>query len=147
MWWDLSISVPSRICTWDKKMSQSRPYIFFRTKICSNPLPKEMRSCGIPSQLKNFPFLISNEAGWDGICQSHFRPAYVIGIKKCLTPVPKFFYGTKICPNPVLNGMRSRRIPSHREKLSSLVARQFCLYFKLLCQKNSILLLKNHIHI
>ena len=61
---------------------------------------------GIP-QLEKFLFLIGNETGWDRICQSHSRPAYVIGIKKCPTHVPNFFYGTKICPNPVPNGMRS----------------------------------------
>ena len=121
MGWDLPIPVPSHIYKWDEKTSQSRFYIFFGTKICPNPIPKEMGSCGIPSQLEIFPFLIGNETGWDGICQSHSRPAYVIGIKKCLNPVPKFFYGTKIYLNLVPNGMESRRIPSHREKLPSLV--------------------------
>ena len=102
---DLPIPVPSCICKWDDKISQSHPYIFFGTKICLNPFPKEIGSCGIPSQLEKFSFLIGNETRWDGICQSHSRPAYVIGIKKCLNPVPKFFYGTKICLNHVPNEM------------------------------------------
>ncbi|KAH9764591.1 40S ribosomal protein S15-4 [Citrus sinensis] len=38
-----------------------------------------MGSCGIPSQLENFSFLIGNETGWDGICQFHSRPAYADG--------------------------------------------------------------------
>ena len=59
-----------------------------------------MGFCGIPSQLKKFLFLIGNETGWDEIYQSHSRPAYVILIKKCLTPIPKFFYRTKIYPIP-----------------------------------------------
>ena len=112
MGWDIPIPVPSRICKWDEKTSQSRPYIFFGTKICPNPVPKEMGSCGIPSQLKKISFLIDNETEWDEICQSHSRPTYVIGIKKCSTPIPKFFYGTKICSNPVPNGMGIRKIPS-----------------------------------
>ena len=120
MRWDLPITVPSRICKWDEKTSQSRPYIFFEKKICSNPVSKEMGSCGIPSQLEKFSFLIGNETGWDEICQSHSCPAYVIGIKKYLTPVLKFFYGTKIYFNPVPNGIESRRIPSHLKKLPSL---------------------------
>ena len=97
---DLPIPVLSRICKWDEKTSQSRLYIFFETKICPNPVPKEMGSCGIPSQLENFSFLIDNETGWDGICQSHSRPAYVIGIKKCLNPVPNFFMGQKYVSIP-----------------------------------------------
>ena len=111
--------IPSRICKWDEKMFQSRFYIFFWTKIYLNPVPKEMGSSGIPSQLKKFSFLIGNETGWDEICQSHSRPTYVIGIK-CSTPIPKFFYETKICLNLVPNEMRSRKIPFHREKLPSL---------------------------
>ena len=55
-----------------------------------NSLSKAMGSCRISSQLKNFSFLIGNETGWDGICQFHFHPAYVIGMKKYLTPVSKF---------------------------------------------------------
>ena len=109
MRWDLPIPIISRIGKWDEKTFQSRPYIFFRKKICSNPLQKKMGSCGIPSQLEKFSFLISNETGCDEICQSHSYPAYVIGIKKYLTPIPKFFMGQKYVT-----------IPFHREKLPSL---------------------------
>ena len=75
----------------------------------------------ISSQLKNFSFLIGNETGWNEICQSHSHPTYVIGIKKYLTLVSKFFYGIKIYFNPVPNGMGSRKIISHQKKLSSLI--------------------------
>ena len=100
MGWDLPIPDPSRIYKWDEKTSQSRPYIFFGTKICPNPVPKEMRFCRISSQLVKFSFLIGNETGWNEICQSHSRPAYVIGIKKCFNPVPNFFMGQKYVPIP-----------------------------------------------
>ena len=86
-----------------------------RLNICLNLVLKEMGSCGIPSQLVKFSFLISNETGCDGIYQSHSHPAYIIGIKKYLTSVPKFFYGPKIYLNSVPNGMRS-----YQKKLSFL---------------------------
>ena len=123
-----NVPVPFLYLFWDKNMSQSRPK---RDEIMWDPIPKEMGSCGIPSQLEKFPFLIGNETGWEGICQSHSRHAYAIGIKKkCLTPIPKFFYRTKICFNPILKGMGSRRISSHQKKLSSLlVMLKFLIHF------------------
>ena len=113
MGWDLSIPVPSRICKWDEKTSQSRPYIFFGTKICLNPVPKEMGSCGIPSQLEKFTFLISNETRWDEIYQSHSRPAYIIGIKKYPNPVPNFLWDKNMSQSrPKWDGIPQDPIPS-----------------------------------
>ena len=51
---------------------------------------------GIPSQLEKFTFLIGNETGWDGIYQSHSRPAYVIGIKKNSIPSQIFLWDKNI---------------------------------------------------
>ena len=62
--------------------------------------PIFMRGGGIPSQLEKFTFLVGNETGWDRIYQSHSRPVYASGIKKCPTPVPKFFYGQKYTSIP-----------------------------------------------
>ena len=106
------------------------PIFFFKTNICPDPVPKEMESCEISSQLKKISFLIGNEMRWDRIYQSHSHPVYASEIKKYFTLVPKFFYGTKIRLNSVPNGMRSYRIPSrpkwripsNQEKLSSLLA-------------------------
>ena len=81
---------------------------FFWTKICLDSVPKEMGSYGmITSQLKKFLFLVGNQTGWDEIYQSYSCPVYASRIKKYLTPIPKFFYRTKIYPNPVPNGMGS----------------------------------------
>ncbi|ESR64924.1 hypothetical protein CICLE_v10010041mg [Citrus x clementina] len=80
-----------------------------------------MGSCKIPSQLKKFLFLVSNETECDEIYQSHSHPVYANEIKKNVSlAFLNFFYKTKICLNPFLNGTGSRRIPSHWEKLSSL---------------------------
>ena len=110
MGWDLPIPISSHLYKWNEKISHSCLYIFFGTKIYPHSVPKDMGLYEISSQLEKFTFLVGNQTGWDEIYQSHFRPVYASEIKKSLISVPKFFYGTKIYPNSVLNGMRSRKI-------------------------------------
>lgn len=116
-----SIPLPCRICKWDEKAFHSRPHFFFLDKNMSRFRPKRDGILRDPIPIGKFHFLVNNETRWDEIYQFHSRPVYGSEIKKCLTLIPKFSYRTKICPNSVSNGMGSRRIPSHREKLPSLI--------------------------
>lgn len=63
MGWDLLIIVMSCIYKWDEKMFYFHLYIFFGTKIYYGLVSKEMKFCGISSQLEKLLFLISNEIG------------------------------------------------------------------------------------
>ena len=102
-----NVPVPSLYFFCDKNISQSCPK---RNGILRDPIPIG----------KNF---ILNRQ-WDGMGWNLSIP---FSFRICPTPVPKFFYWTKICLNPIPNGMGSHRITCHREKLPSLPGRHWFL--------------------